>query len=157
MSPRLLATMVTTTTYGSWLPGDLSGYVDNGIIFPGDPNKFTPAIQNRGQRSPVRLSTTQQVLVFDALRKAADEFNYELAAASVESWHLHWIIRHGFDPVPDMVGRLKNRMRQALNIGRVWTTGYYDKLLFNEPAVNARRRYVRRHEGCRLSNGVLIR
>jgi hypothetical protein len=31
MQPRLLAAMVTTTSYGSWLPGDLRGYVDRGV------------------------------------------------------------------------------------------------------------------------------
>jgi len=34
---NLLATMVTTTTYGTWLPGDVRGYVDDGVILPGDP------------------------------------------------------------------------------------------------------------------------
>ena len=28
---------VTTTSYGSWLPGDLRGYVRRGLILPGDP------------------------------------------------------------------------------------------------------------------------
>ena len=98
----------------------------------------------------------QQAQLFDALVSAAAEFGYTLIDASVESWHLHWIVDHGYDPVPTMVGRLKNRMRQALGIGRIWTEGYYDSQLFNESAVLARRRYVRRHAGCRLTGGVRV-
>ena len=156
MPQRLMATMVTTTTYGSWLPGDLRGYVENGIILPGDPAVFSQAIQSMGARTPIRLSSEQQSIVFDALCDACTEFGYKLTDASVESWHAHWIVQHGFDPVADMVGRLKNRMRQALKVGRIWTAGYYDSLLFDEPAVQARRIYVRRHAGCRLSNGIPI-
>ena len=34
MPPNVLATMVTTTSYGTWLPGELRGYVDKGVILP---------------------------------------------------------------------------------------------------------------------------
>ncbi len=155
MQPRLLATMVTTTTYGWWPPGDLRGYVDDGIILPGNPDVFHQAIKNMGARTPVRLTPDQQAIVFKALQAAATEFNYDLTDASIESWHLHWIVHHHFDPVPTMVGRLKNRMRQALNVGRIWTSGYHDSLLFNEHAIASRRQYIARHPGCRLTNSLL--
>ena len=45
MQPRLLATMVTTASYGSWLPGDMRGYVENGIVLPGDPAKLARAVR----------------------------------------------------------------------------------------------------------------
>ena len=102
------------------------------------------------------FNVEQQVQLFDALRNAAEEFHYDLTDASVESWHLHWIVHHGFDSVPTMVGRLKNRMRQALGIGRIWTEGYYDSRLFDMPAIENRRRYIGRHAGCRTSNAILI-
>ena len=40
MPPNVLATMVTTTSYGTWLPGDARGYVDRGRILSGDPEKL---------------------------------------------------------------------------------------------------------------------
>jgi hypothetical protein len=49
-----------------------------------------------------------------------------------------------------MVGRLKTRMRQALNIGRVWTEGYWSRCLFNDRDVQIAAEYVGRHEGCRM-------
>ncbi|MGD0539955.1 MAG: hypothetical protein ABSB33_00420 [Tepidisphaeraceae bacterium] len=45
MEPRLLATMVTTTSYGAWLPGDIRGYVQNGIVLPGDPFRLEQAVR----------------------------------------------------------------------------------------------------------------
>jgi REP element-mobilizing transposase RayT len=107
-------------------------------------------------RTPVLFSTQQQQQLFDALRAAADEFHYRLIDASIEPWHLHWIVEHSFDPVPTMVGRLKTRMRQALNIGRIWTEGYYDSRLFERPAVQLRQRYIAGHAGCRMTNGVIV-
>lgn len=37
---RVVATMVTTTSYGTWLPGDLRGYVQNNTILLGEPKLF---------------------------------------------------------------------------------------------------------------------
>ncbi len=152
--PRLLATMVTSTSFGSWLPGDLRGYVEDGVVLPGDPARLEQARRLMGDRQPVRFTEPEQALLFDALVRACDEFGYRLTDASVESWHLHWIVEHGFDPVPDMVGRLKNRMRQALNRGRIWTAGYYDTMLFEPPAIEVRRKYIARHAGCRMTDAV---
>jgi len=53
MPPTLLATMVTTTTYGSWLPGDLRGYVEDSIILPGDPERLEHATQRMQGRSAI--------------------------------------------------------------------------------------------------------
>ena len=155
MPQKLLATMVTTTTYGTWLPGDLRGYVEDGIILPGNPARLEQAAQ-RMKGLPVLFTVEQQSILFDALRRAADEFGYELTDATIESWHTHWMCNHGYDSVETMVGRLKTRMRQALNIGRIWTEGYYNSMSFEDAIVDVRRRYIARHEGCRLSNGIVI-
>jgi hypothetical protein len=66
------------------------------------------------------------------------------------------MVQHGFDSVATMVGRLKNRMRQALGIGRIWTEGYYDSRLFDPAGIENRRRYIGRHPGCRMSGGVVV-
>jgi hypothetical protein len=148
--------MVTTTSYGSWLPGDLRGYVENGIILPGDPARLEQASERMAGRKPVLFNVDPQRLLFQTLCDAAAEFDYHLTDASVESWHLHWIVQHGFDPIPTMVGRLKNRMRQALGMGRIWTEGYYDSRLFDAAAIENRRRYVARHSGCRMTAGAIV-
>lgn len=78
MQPRLLATRVTTTSYGSWLPGD--------------PMRLAQSRNRMGERKPILFSIKQQTALFDALRRACDEFGYRLTDASIESWHLHWIV-----------------------------------------------------------------
>jgi hypothetical protein len=153
---RLLATMVTTTSYGSWLPGDLRGYVEQGMILPGDPDRLELASRRMDGRRPTIFSPVQQTILFTTLQRACEEFGYMLSDASVESWHAHWIVHHGFDAVPTMVGRLKTRMRQALHTGRIWTEGYYDSRLFDERALSTRQAYIARHAGCRLSRGIAM-
>jgi hypothetical protein len=148
MPQRVLATMVTTTSYGTWLPGDIRGYVANGQILPHDPQVLARSKQLMSN-SPVFFSAEQQDILFDALCRACDEFHYRLLHASVESWHLHWNVDHGFDPVATVVGRLKNRMRQALNVGRIWTDGYYDRYLFTHAEIENCADYIRRHRGWR--------
>ncbi len=134
----------------------MRGYVDNGIILPGDPSRLEQAVRRMSNRSPILFTAEQQTRLFQALRDAAEEFHYQLTDASVESWHRHWIVKHGFDSVPVMVGRLKNRMRQALGIGRIWMEGYYDSRLFDLAGIESRRGYILRHAGCRMSGGAAL-
>ncbi len=105
------------------------------------------------KKDPVFFDARQMDILENAIRSAAEEFSYQLVDLSIESWHLHWVFGHGIDSVPTMVGRLKNRMRQALNCGRVWTEGYCHRCLYSLHDVAAARLYVARHAGCRLTDG----
>lgn len=152
MSRRVLATMVTTTSYGTWLPGDIRGYVDDGAILPHNPRLLSHA-RSIMSGNPVYFTDAQQIVLTRAICDAAVEFNYVLTDLSVEPWHLHWVIDHRFDPVHVMAGRLKTRMRQLINRGRIWTEGYHHTCLYDQAAVEARRQYIARHDGARIVNG----
>ena len=152
MPQRVLATFVTTTTYGSWLPGDARGFVENGRILPPDSVRLRRA-NSLMKKAPVILSEAEQTAAFRALSAACDEFSYQLTDCTIECRHLHWIVGHGFDAVPAMVGRLKTRMRQALTRGRIWTDGYCHRCLYTPKEIETARGYVARHAGCRMSNG----
>jgi hypothetical protein len=145
-------TFVTTTTYGSWLPGDLRGYVQDGVVLPGSPRLLDHARSLLG-REPVSFNDAEIVKLECAIRAAADEFHYRLTDLAIESWHLHWIIGHGADAVATMVGRLKTRMRQAIGRGRIWTDGYCHRNLHAPEEFAAARRYIARHHGCRMLDG----
>ena len=111
---------VTTTSYGSWLPGDVRGYVRRGVILPGD-SELLEMSRRLMKGSPVRFSTAECDLLFAALVEACAEFEYRLSDVAIESWHLHMLLFHGDDKVETVMGRLKTRMRQRLARGRIWT------------------------------------
>ncbi len=148
---NLRYTMVTTTSYGSWLPGDARGYVQQGRILPPEP-KLVSHAKSLLKSTPVRFSDDEQARLFQALQSAAEEFNYRLSDVSIESWHAHWIILHN-DTVQTMVGRLKNRLRQSLNRGRIWTEGYHFREIRTESGLITARNYIARHKGVRWVNG----
>jgi hypothetical protein len=102
--------------------------------------------------SPVALSRSDQDELFDALVGAADEYGYRLSDVVMESTHVHWIISHN-DEMKVMVGRLKNRMRQRLNRGRIWTAGYCGFELRSLKALQQAREYLAAHAGARMIAG----
>jgi len=147
-------TFVTTTSYASWLPGDARGYVQDGRILPAAPTleRHSRATLNE---LPVLFSSPEQQKLLHAFLAACDEFGYRASDLSIESWHLHWIVRHD-DSGASMIGRLKNRMRQRLNRGRIWTRGYWQRALRTDADLLVARDYIRRHPGCRLLDGKRI-
>jgi REP element-mobilizing transposase RayT len=106
-------------------------------------------------QTPVVLSTRDQDLVFDAIVKAAEEFGYRLTDAVIEATHVHWIVAHD-DEVATMVGRLKTRMRQHLDRGRIWTADFSHRLLYDERALEQARNYLTKHQGLRMLAGRVM-
>lgn len=156
--PNVLATMVTTTTYGTWLPGDLRGYVYDGVILPANPNLLNHA-KTMLAKAPVLFNDAQRIVLDVVIRQACDEFKYTMLDLSIDSWHLHWIVQHGFDGVHTMVGRLKTRMRQMVSPkgnGRIWTEGYCHRCLYTHDEIDVASQYIARHAGCRMTAGVRI-
>jgi hypothetical protein len=110
-------TFVTTTSYGTWLPGEMRGYVRKGHILPGDP-QLLQLSRKLLKSQPVYFTSGERARVFTAIVAACSEFGYRLSNLTIEWWHLHWIMFHGDDPIEKVVGRLKTRMRQALAAAR---------------------------------------
>ena len=146
---------VTTTSYGSWLPGDLRGYVRRGVILPGDP-KLLEMSRGLLKGESVRFSVAERERLFQSLLAACNEFGYRLSDVTIETWHLHFVVVHGDDRIETVMGRLKTRMRQALSRGRIWTEGYCAETLFDDVAVAEVQEYIARHEGCRMTDGRLV-
>lgn len=76
---RLLATMTTATTYGTWLPGDTRGYVEDGQVLPGDPEGWERAHEQM-LGTLVLLTQREQGTELTALTAATSEFSYRLKA-----------------------------------------------------------------------------
>ena len=146
---------VTTTSYGTWLPGNARGYVSKGEMLPGDAKLFELS-RNQLKKPPIYFSTTDRDRLFSALVASCLEFGYRLSDATIEAWHLHWIFFHGDDAIEAAVGRLKTRIRQALSRGRIWTEKYCAEPLFDNAAVEKAQEYIARHAGCMMLNGLLV-
>jgi hypothetical protein len=147
-------TFVTTTSHGTWLPGELRGYVRRGELLPGDP-KLLQLSRKLLKSAPVYFSVDERRLLFLSLVSGCDEFGYRLSDLTIEPWHLHWIMYHD-DPIEVATGRLKTRMRQALVRGKIWTAGYCAEPLFDERAIEQAQEYIARHPGCRMLDGRLV-
>jgi hypothetical protein len=153
--PDWIITMVTTTAYGSWLPGDTRGYVSQGQLLPPNP-RLEAAARAVMKQQAVTFTRTEKDNLFDALVAATREFGYHLSDVAVEAWHVHWIVAHS-DQVPAMVAHLKTRMRQRLGRGRIWTEGYCHRILRSREELLDARAYVARHPGCCLVNERILR
>jgi hypothetical protein len=147
-------TFVTTTSHGTWLPGELRGYVRKGELLPGDP-KLLELSRRLLKSAPVYFSAGERWQLFLSLIAACNEFGYRLSDVTIEPWHLHWIMYHD-DPIETATGRLKTRMRQALTRGRIWTAGYCAEPLFDDIAIEQAQEYVARHAGCMMLDGCVI-
>jgi REP element-mobilizing transposase RayT len=152
----MAVTFMTTTSHGTWLPGDLRGYVRKGITLPGD-SRLLELSRQLLQGEPVYFNEHERDALFDSLVDACREFDYRLTDVTVESWHLHWIVWHGDDGIKTMAGRLKTRMRQKLARGRVWTEGHCGEPLYDDAAIAQAQAYIASHDGCRITNGIVVR
>jgi hypothetical protein len=148
-------TFATTTAYGTWLPGDLRGYVRKGVILPADA-KLLELSRQQLKGKAVYFSLHERALLFEALVEGCAEFHYRLSDVAIESWHLHWILFHGDEPIEKAMGRLKTRMRQALGRGKIWTAGYCAEPLFDIAAIEQAQEYIARHGGCMMIDGRVI-
>ncbi|QDT70855.1 transposase [Lacipirellula limnantheis] len=104
---------------------------------------------------PVLFSDDDADALHHAIVAAVREFEYRLSDLVIESTHLHWIVSHD-DGMETMVGRLKNRMRQRLGRGRIWTTGYYGRELRNLKGLHDAREYLAQHRGLRMLAGEIV-
>lgn len=148
-------TFVTTTSHGTWLPGEMRGYVRKGQILPGD-SRLLELSRKLLKTQPVYFSSDERQRLFTALLATCAEFQYKLSDVTIEPWHLHWIMYHGDDPIEKVMGRLKTRMRQALKRGKIWTEGYCAEPLFDDRAIEQAQEYIARHDGCMMLDGRVI-
>lgn len=92
-----LATMITMTTYGTWLRGDRRGWVDNGEIFPPDP-ELESADRARMKHDTFLFPRDQLLEVGNFIGTSlTDRLQLPVFALTVGTWHAHIVI--GFDVI----------------------------------------------------------
>ncbi len=162
--------LLTSTTYGTWLPGDARGFV--GRVFDirdGDDETKRRIEHNRywteydrdmqGLRrksqelmkgDPVWLNPEQAAVVRDQFLETARYRKWSISTIAVMANHFHLIVTAPESTSTDVLLRdLKSYASRALNLkwakplsGRWWTTSASRRRLIGEAAVGAAIRYV---------------
>jgi hypothetical protein len=143
---RTLATMLTMTTYGTWLRGDRRGWVDDGIIYPADAELET-ADRARMKHPPFHFPREQLLEIGAFIGKSLTErIELPIYALHVGTWHVHLVVGATHHPIGDVVKCAKDAVRYGLMVYRpIWTDGYDKRFCFDARAAIARIRYVERH------------
>ncbi len=143
---RTLGTMLTMTTYGTWLRGDQRGWVDEGKTYPADPEL---ELMHRKQMKyepylfPASCFLDVGQWIGESLRQRKDAL---ILALTVQSWHCHIVVGPSRHSIADLVKCVKDAVRYGLRIGRpIWTAGYDKRFCFDEKSLRARIAYVERH------------
>jgi REP element-mobilizing transposase RayT len=97
--PAPLAYLLTWTTYGSWLPGDSRGWVEDGKpgIQPGDCERRNSA-QALLTAAPVILSAAQRIIVESTIRDHCRIRQWQLHAVNARSNHVHVVVTADLPP-----------------------------------------------------------
>jgi hypothetical protein len=160
--------LLTSTTYGSWLPGDERGFVSR--VKDGDGPRVlhnvpeTPVDKDlAGLRQsarelmrcpPILLSREQALVVLDQFRETAAYRYWHLLAGAVMGNHFHLVVAASDDVHSTVMLRdFKSYASRALKrkwakpaSGTWWTESGSRRLLPDDPAVESAIEYVRRQQ-----------
>jgi hypothetical protein len=141
-----LATMLTMTTYGTWLRGDKRGYVDDGKILPPDPD--LESSDRARMKHPVYVFPTERLFDIGTFigESLTSRLNLTIHSLHVGAWHVHIVIGPTQHNIAEVAKCAKDAVRYGLHPGRpIWTDGYDKRFCFDIRSALARIRYVERH------------
>ena len=145
---KMIAYMLTWTTYGTWLQGDERGYVKDGQIL--EQNEILKDInQTNLKKEPVKFNAGQKKIVKDAIFQEAKRINQKIFALAVSSNHIHLIVEKNQELIETAAALYKTAARKALYKsgleGKIWSKGFDKRFCFNNQELNRRIEYVLRH------------
>lgn len=116
--------MITWTTYGTWLQGDMRGYVRDGKKLQADAN-LEEANRKQQKSEAVRLTAEQKKVVEDVILKESQRIGQHILALTVYSNHVHLVTGSGIESIENTVSRYKNVTTSALKktglTKQIWT------------------------------------
>lgn len=141
--------MLTWTTYGTWLQGDLRGYVKDGHVCGVNAMLYAANKRALGQR-PVRIGREYREAVRGCLVKQADRMGQEVLVVAVCSNHVHLVVRVIDRDIPQVAQMYKraatNRLRDFGFEGKVWTRKYDVRNCYDDVGLRQVVEYVLGHE-----------
>jgi REP element-mobilizing transposase RayT len=163
------AWLLTWTTYGTWLPGDVRGSVSRvregqgprqyhnapGSPYDGPMSGLHTGAEAALKGRPILLNSIQAEYVLAQFRETAAYRRWRLLAAAVMRNHVHLVVvADEAAKSADLLRTFKSYASRALNSenskpigGRWWTTSASRRSLPDERAVAAAVRYVREQPG----------
>ena len=138
--------LLTMTTYGTWLRGDRRGWVDNGVVFPANPE--LEATDQKRMKHPAFLFEPGQFIPIGEMigRSLRERCKLRFLALTVQTWHVHLVVAATEHAVEKIVKCAKDAVRWGLRPGRpIWSDGYDKRFCFDEESVFHRIVYVERH------------
>ncbi len=163
------AWLLTWTTYGTWLPGDVRGSVSR-VREGQSPRQYhntpsspydgpMPGLRTAAEAAlkgrPILLNSKQADVILAQFRETAAYRQWRLLAAAVMRNHVHLVVvADDALKSADLLLTFKSYASRALNSknskplgGRWWTTSASRRSLPDERAVAAAVRYVREQHG----------
>ncbi len=143
---RTKAILLTWSTYGTWLRGDIRGWVEEGRLLPPDP--ILESADRARMKHPVFTFDPGQL--FGVGQAIGDSLNsrmkMRILALTVQTWHVHLVVGATSSALSDIVKCAKDAARWHLRLGRpLWTVKYDKRFYFSLESVRDRVEYVERH------------
>ncbi len=142
----ILATMYTSTTYGTWLRGDARGWTDQGRTWPPNPI-LEAADRTRMKHDPFLFRCDQFLAIGDRIgRELIKRLELHILAMTVQAWHVHFVVAATTVKPPKIAKCAKDAGRWHLRPGRpIWTEKYDKRFCFTLEEVRNRIAYVEQH------------
>jgi len=146
---EILGYMATWTTYGTWLPGDGRGYVDNkGQLQNGDENILQKSKELLNS-PPVKLNLSEKKLTKQTILDEAQRIGHKIIALVVCTNHVHLLAKPHQEPIDKIIGRYKSITTRIFweygKKGKIWTRGFDKQFCFTEKELTARIIYIHKH------------
>jgi len=156
--------LLTSTTYGNWLPGDSRGFVSNVRVddgpevrhnIPGTPYEadlppLQEHVRSQMKGDPVRLDVDHAVQLLEQFQETATHRKWRLFAVGIMANHIHIVIGVPGDPAPETLlqslkgygSRRLNRLYGKRESGTWWTESGSKRKLPDDRAVLTAIQYV---------------
>lgn len=147
---EIIGYMATWTTYGTWLPGDERGYVDNkGKLQEGD-EKILQKSKDLQKSESVILNIAEKKIAKQTILDEALIIGHKIIALVVCSNHVHLLARPHKQSIDKMISRYKSLTTRMFwgygRKGKIWTRGFDRRFCFTDMEIAARIVYILKHK-----------
>ncbi len=146
---KLIAYMVTWTTYGTWLQGDERKYVKNGEILQAN-EKLKTENQEQQKFQTITLNKNQRQIAEQAIRQEAKRINQKILALAVCANHIHLLAETSEKTIEQTIHNYKYSATAALRKtglqNKIWTKGFDKRFCYQQQELQQKIKYIQDHK-----------